>query len=117
LSRWLVFLAGLVAGVTGGLVYGWFVSPVQYTNASPAVLRADYRNDYVLMVAESYQADQDLGKAASELAELGQPDLAGLVRETLATDEAAGYASVDLERLKTLADRLARTPLLPPATP
>ena len=117
MKRWLIFLAGLLLGVAGGLVYGWVISPVQYTNASPAVLRPDYRNDYVLMVAESYQADHDIRRAASELAELGQPDLPGLVKETLTTDQLAGYAPLDLERLKGLAEGLSRIPLQALPTP
>jgi hypothetical protein len=111
LKHGLVFLAGLVLGAAMGLAYGWVVSPVQYTDASPGVLRPDFRNDYVLMVAESYLGDHDLRQAASELSQLGQPDLAGLVRQTAAADQAAGYAPQDLERLKALADDLGRAPL------
>ena len=111
MKRWLVFLAGLTLGVAGGLTYGWVISPVQYSEASPAVLRADYRNDYVLMVAESYQGNHDLRRAASELSQLGQPDLVALVRQTATADQAAGYGSQDLSRLESLADDLARVPL------
>ncbi len=110
MKRWLVFLLGLALGAAAGLVYGWVVSPVQYSEASPAVLRADFRNDYVLMVAESYLGNHDLQKAASELSQLGQPDLVGLVRQTAAVDQAAGYSPQDLQRLEGLADDLARAP-------
>ena len=110
MKRWLVFLLGLALGAAGGLVYGWVISPVQYGGASPAVLRAEFRNDYVLMVAESYWGQHDLAQAASELSQLGQPDLAALVRQTIAVDRAAGYGAQDLQRLEDLADDLASAP-------
>lgn len=110
MKGWLIFLLGLALGVAGGLVYGWIISPVQYSGASPAVLRPDFRNDYVLMVAESYLGTHHLREAAGELAQLGQPDLVSLVRQTIAADQAAGYSSQDLQCLEGLADDLARAP-------
>ncbi len=44
---------GLVLGVWLGLWYGWRVSPVRYVSTTPDLLRQDYRDDYVLMVAEA----------------------------------------------------------------
>ena len=71
MSRWIKFLIVIAIGLAIGLIYGWLVSPVEYIDTSPDTLRADYRLDYVLMVAETYQAEQDLGLAARRLAMLG----------------------------------------------
>src|SRR3989304_3891981 len=51
---------GLVLGVATGLIYGWIISPVEYINTAPDSLRADYRTDYVLMVAQAYAVEDDL---------------------------------------------------------
>lgn len=62
---------GLVVGASLGLVLGWFVWPIQYTEANPAILREDYRRDYILMIATIYTADGDLTAAQNRLAQLG----------------------------------------------
>ncbi len=72
---WLiVFLAGLLLG---WLVIGWWLWPVTYTNSLPQDLRVDYRDQYLTMVAESFNTNKDAGVArertalwpATELAE------------------------------------------------
>ena len=55
-----------------GLFYGWVVNPVEYVDIAPESLRVDYKTDYVLMVAEAYQVDHDLGLAVRRLALPGQ---------------------------------------------
>ncbi len=69
--RWFFFFLSIAAGVGLGLYYGWVVNPVQYVNTSPASLRADFRTDYSLMVAEIYQHDHNIANAARQLANLG----------------------------------------------
>jgi hypothetical protein len=80
--RWLVTLAGLAAGLVLGLAYAWLIDPVRPTNAYPALLRSDYRQEWIRVATLSYLADGDL--------DLVQVRLAGM-------DEAAvrmGLASV-----------------------
>ena len=91
MKRFLLLTAGTVIGVLIGAWYGWSVSPVTYNEISPDQLRAEYQADYVLMVAETYAADKDLGQAAVRLSRLGQADLAGLVRRIADAYQAAGY--------------------------
>jgi hypothetical protein len=62
-------VSGLVIGLIVGILIGWLgigwgVWPVEYQDAHPAFLRADYRAEYVGMVAESYHltGDQDLAR-------------------------------------------------------
>jgi hypothetical protein len=62
---------GLVLGVALGLVLGWLVWPIQYTETDPALLRDDYRRDYVIMIATIYASDGDLTAARQRLAHLG----------------------------------------------
>ena len=76
-------------------------------------MRADYKADYVLMVAESYYANRDLALAARRLALLGEPDLTETVRQAMVFGAQAGYAEADLSLLTQLASDLqAWDPLL-----
>jgi len=73
----------MIIGIALGLVYGWVIQPVEYTDVTPNILRADYRADYVLMVAEAYQSEQDSETAAHRLAILGSDAPAQMVTTTL----------------------------------
>jgi hypothetical protein len=117
MKRFLLLLGGTVLGVLVGAWYGWSVSPVTYTGTSPDQLRAEYQADYVLMVAETYAADHDLGQAAVRLSRLGQADLAGLVRRVADAYTAAGYPEADRNRLNDLARDLTRYSTLATAEP
>jgi hypothetical protein len=103
ISPALFAVCGLAFGVLLGLWYGWQVSPVRYVNTTPDLLRQDYRDDYVLMVAEAYAADHDLGLAAQQLSRLGAREMGAEVRDTAARYTAAGYAEADLRKLYGLA--------------
>jgi hypothetical protein len=82
-SNWIkLFIAALI-GIAIGLVYGWMIAPVQYTDVTPNILREDYRADYVLMVAEANQNEQDPETAARRLAILGSESPAQIVTATL----------------------------------
>ncbi len=78
-SNWIKFFIALVVGIALGMVYGWVISPVQYTDVTPNILREDYRTDYVLMTAEAYQNEQDAEIAARRLAILGSESPAQIV--------------------------------------
>lgn len=117
MKRFLLLTAGTVVGLALGVWYGWSVSPVTYTGISPDQLRVEYQTDYILMVAETYAADQDLGQAAMRLSRLGQADLAGLVHQVAEAYAAAGYPEQDCQRLNRLALDLERYSILPTAKP
>jgi hypothetical protein len=69
-----LIIGGLVLGVALGLALGWLVWPIQYTEADPALLREEYRQDYVIMIATAYAGDGDLTAARQRLAHLGEND-------------------------------------------
>jgi hypothetical protein len=71
MSRWVKFILVIAFGIAGGMFYGWVVNPVEYVDIAPESLRIDYKTDYVLMTAEAYQVDLDLGVAVRRLAQLG----------------------------------------------
>jgi hypothetical protein len=82
-SNWIKIILALAFGVALGLVYGWVISPVEYTDVPPSILREDYRTDYVLMVAEAHQTEQDSETSARRLAILGSEPPAQIVESAL----------------------------------
>ncbi|MCX7706749.1 MAG: hypothetical protein N2204_01905, partial [Anaerolineae bacterium] len=66
----------LLAGLLIGLLIGWWIWPVKWTNTYPSDLRAAERNEYLAMVAESYAANSDLELAKKRLASWPQEKLA-----------------------------------------
>lgn len=107
------FLSLLLAfglGLAGGLVYAWAVNPVSYTDTSPASLRADFRADYLTLIALSYDATGDLPRARLRLghfayAEPG-PILAALAQQRLAQ----GWPESQARALARLAADLQGSP-------
>jgi hypothetical protein len=108
MSRWILFLITVALGMGAGLYYGWRINPVEYIDTRPETLRDDYKTDYVLMVAEAYQAEGDLSLAAQRLALLGSQPPAEIVASAIqyaATIEPP-YAEPDLASMRRLADDL-----------
>jgi hypothetical protein len=103
MSRWVRFFIAILIGIAAGLLYGWVINPVDYFNTSPDSLKIDYRTDYVLMVAETYQAGNDLDLAARRLAVLGDALPQEITRQAILFAERAGYADYDLDLMRALA--------------
>ncbi|MFQ5923462.1 MAG: hypothetical protein ACE5M4_11525 [Anaerolineales bacterium] len=101
---------GLVFGALIAVVYGWLVRPVEYIDTSPDSLRIDFRTDYVLMVAESYSADQDLTLAQVRLAALGPQAPDEYVTQAIDYALEHSFSRADLERLNGLAIALRTLP-------
>jgi len=101
-STWIKLLIVLAIGIALGLVYGWVIAPVEFVDTTPETLRADYRADYVLMIAEAYHADKDKGLAARRLAIIGSQTPADITKQALQTGREAGYAPNDLILLEEL---------------
>jgi hypothetical protein len=103
MARWFLFSVTIALGAVIGLLYGWVVNPLQVIDATPQTLRADYRSDYVLMVAEVYQAEADLGLASRQLAFLADTTPGEAVRQALLFGNQAGYPQLDIYLLEHLA--------------
>jgi len=82
-SKWIQFIIAAGIGIALGIVYGWVIDPIEYTDITPNLLREDFRADYVLMVAEANQIEQDSETAARRLAILGSDSPAQIVTSTL----------------------------------
>ena len=66
--------AGTVIGAAIGLAFAWWLWPVAYTNTSPAVLRQDFQDEYVLLIATAYEAEGDLARARQRLGQLASDE-------------------------------------------
>jgi len=103
LVRLIWFLLSIALGVALGLAYGWLVKPAGYGGTQPASLRADYKADYVLMVAEVYQKEGSEALAAHRLAELGSDPLIRIVQEAILSARQLEYSQRDMDSLAHLA--------------
>jgi hypothetical protein len=100
--NWILIIVALLIGLGLGLTYGLIVDPVQYTDATPNILREDYRADYVLMIAEAYQGEQNPELAARRLAILGSEPPAQFVDGTIEYARASGFTEDELNLLRGL---------------
>ncbi len=118
MSRWTKFLIAILLGAAAGLFYGWVVNPVEYVDIAPGSLRTDYKADYVLMVAESYQVDHDVGLAVRRLARLGSSAPKDIVSDAVDYALQHQYAPQDMALIQLLGqDLLTWNPNLEIPTP
>lgn len=106
MSRWIRFFIMIAIGFGIGLLYGWVIDPVEYVDTVPETMRDDYKTDYVLMVAEIYQRENDIGKAAERLSFLGGEDPLTTVSSAIQLASQVGYPPPDLELLGNLYEAL-----------
>lgn len=83
---WVGLALAFVLGLALSLTYAWLINPVEYYDTDPADLRADLREDYLLLVALSYRLNGDLVRAQNRLATLGEtgsPEVAAALADRL----------------------------------
>lgn len=113
-KRWIPITVTAILGIALGLAYGWLVSPVEYTNVTPELLRSDFRTDYVLMVAEAYQVEQDPELASLKLAKLGPEEPFILTDQAYEYARQYAYAAEDLALIQELTLALQTWQPFPP---
>jgi len=57
--KWVVAGVALLLGIILGIIYGWVINPVEWTDALPEHLRSDLRQEYLRMAIVSYSVNQD----------------------------------------------------------
>ncbi len=116
MPRWMIPLLACLLGIAGGVTYGWVINPVKFVDTTPASLRADYRTDYVLMVAEAFHANQDEALAGRRLAILGTEAPSAIAAAALEVAQHSDYSPDDITLLQDLT-RALQASQPPPATP
>jgi hypothetical protein len=105
-----VLILGVVLGLLLGLIIGWGLWPVQWTNASPAVLREDLQKDYLRMTIDSYNRTGDPNVAMQRWNNLG--DSADYVYGLLVADP--GYLNpTDIQNFGLLVQSITGAPITP----
>lgn len=117
----LVFI-GFIIGISFALYYAWIAEPVVFTEASPARLSARYQAEYILLVSQSFDADNNWPLAQERLEALSEPDLAQRVAAQLEAFLRDGRPAAELQSLARLAQHLgagnaAVAVFAPPPTP
>ena len=95
-----------ITGISMGLAYGWIIDPVDFFDLTPDTLRADYKTDYVLMVAEAYRAHRDPGIAARQLAVFGSQSPTSMAAQGLDYARANRFADSDIALIQELVTAL-----------
>ena len=102
----LLALVALLGGMGLGLWYGWVLDPVEYRNTDVSHLASIYRDEYVLMVGETYALDGDLDAARARLALLDLADPANHAADLAEASLARGAPRLDVLVLARLAAAL-----------
>lgn len=102
------FFAGLIIGL---VVLGWWIWPVHWINAAPRHLRADYKQDYLIMAVEAYAYTHDAAAAQWRFQGLGEDGEA-----LLAALEQHPPKGVNAKDIKAFEAALKKAPS-PAATP
>jgi hypothetical protein len=99
-------ILALLLGVGLGLTYAWVISPVTYVDASPAILRVDFKDQYRSVIAASYASTYNLPRASERLKLLGDNDPVGELSAQAQRMLAAGEPFEDVRPLAQLATDL-----------
>ena len=101
---------GLVLGLGLGLLVGWVILPVQWTDAEPALLREDLRQDYLSMAVESYSVNRDAEAAVQRYLSLGE---AGPQTLSALAAEPGGLDPTAIQRFRAVIEIMGEATPLP----
>ncbi len=95
---------GLVVGLIVGLVVlGWWLFPVQYTDAFPEHLRAEFKEEYLRMAIDSFAQNTDIQTARRRYSALGE-DAPQILATVAANPAGQGAAQISQFRAAVRAD-------------
>ncbi len=118
-SQIFYIILALLVGLGLGLAYSWLISPVTYVDANPAILRADFKDQYRIVIAASYTASHDLARARARLELLSDTDPIGELSAQAQRMLGAGESFENVQPLAQLATDLKQgfASVLPASTP
>jgi hypothetical protein len=96
-------LVAMILGISLGVYLGWEQFPVQYHDSSMCQLAVEYQEEYTLMVARSFQAEQDRDKALNRLLPLRAANAETCLRDSTNTqiDNVPEWVQEVTERYRT----------------
>ena len=69
----LYLITGLIIGLLLGIFYGWVINPTRYVDISPQSLLTDQKKQYMLLISQSYQANEDIGRSYARIKQMMDP--------------------------------------------
>jgi hypothetical protein len=96
-------LTGAVLGIALGLFYSWVISPVEYVDAPPYALRADFKDEYRELVAAAYLYSNDLLRAEDRLKQLKDDEIAQSLAIQAQRALSEGHPEAEVQALGILA--------------
>jgi hypothetical protein len=101
--RFIFFFLAILVGIGAGLAFGWMMMPpAAPRNAPLGSLRADFKTDLVLMVAEEFQTFPDSMQALTQLDKLDESDPITLLGNSIQYAQEIGYPEEDLKLMQDL---------------
>jgi hypothetical protein len=101
-----ICLIAAAVGLIGGLVFAWFISPVEYTSVGPSELRAEFRPTYLQLVGASFAFEDDWTRATFRLGALRDPNVNRQFADVSDSTIAEGKPAVILRAMSKMSDRL-----------
>jgi hypothetical protein len=105
----ILVIAGFTVGAILGLLLGWVVWPVSYTDTTIADLAPEYKDEYILMVASAFAANGNLEEAQARLAKLEVPNVNQSISALIDRSISEGRTEADIQALAGLANALGVT--------
>lgn len=100
------WLVALIIGFGIGVAYAWVISPVEYVDAEPRVLRNDFKDDFRSAIAAAYASNTDLERARARLALLGDLDSYQALTAQAQRMLAAGEPAEAVQKVAVLASAI-----------
>jgi hypothetical protein len=113
--QWLEIVLGLLLGLALGISIAWTIAPNARLDPSPAALRADFKDEYRLLVASAYTATGDLGRAQSRLSLLGDADPVQALLDQSRRAYASGASQQTVSALSLLAETIQQADMASPS--
>ena len=112
-QRVTLIILGLVLGVVLGLQISRWLEPPGAAGQALAGLPAEDKEEYILLVAAGYAADQDLAKARAQLDQLDVPNVEQWLAVLIDRAVAEGHHPAEIQALIVLAQALGlQTPAM-----
>lgn len=93
-------ILGLLLGALAGFYFGWVQRPPDARRSAISELTQPYRDEYMVMIAAGYAADQDAPGALERLSRLAVDDIRGYLRR--ATERVIDASARDLDDIRLL---------------
>ncbi len=93
-------MLGLLMGALAGLYFGWAQRPPDARRSAISDLTQRYQDEYLVMIAAGYAADQDAPGALDRLSQLAVEDIPATLRE--ATERIIGASARDFDDIQLL---------------